>query len=374
MPHTISDTVESIAASEMHGAALKALRVSECRYRRLFEAAQDGILLLNFDTAQIEDVNPYLINMLGYSHAEFLGKKLWEVGLLSDTRESRETFERLQTKGYVRYDDQPLKTKSGAQIEVEVVSNAYDCDGIEVIQCNIRNITARRQAERDLTESREHLKQLSVSLQRAREDDRAHFARELHDQLGQSLTALRIDFNNLAIALPTHEPATVSRFAMIDQLIDGMVDTTRQICEELRPGMLDDLGFEAAISSYIKSFTRRFSIPCDLLLDRESYGMDGHLSTALFRIVQEALTNIARHAQASHAMVALQDRGDALLLTIADDGSGLAAGLESERKTYGLLGMRERVDMLGGHLAIDSSPGRGTHIEVCIPKGPQGTP
>lgn len=374
MPHSVLDTDQSTAASALHGAALKALRVSESRYRRLFEAAQDGIFLLNFKTAQIEDVNPYLIMMLGYSHAEFMGKKLWETGPFSDIKESKEIFARLQTKGYVRYDDQPLKTKSGALIDVEIVSNAYDCDGIEVIQCNIRNITARRQAERALTESREHLKQLSVFLQRAREDDRTHFARELHDQLGQSLTALRIDFNSLAIALPNHEPETISRLAVIDQLIDGMVDTTRQICEELRPGMLDNLGFEAAISSYARNFTRRFSIPCDLMLDKESYGLDGHLATALFRIVQEALTNIARHAQATHAMVALQDRGEELVLTIADDGSGLAAGLESERKTYGLLGMRERVDMLGGRLAIDSAPGRGTHIEVSIPKGPPGAP
>ena len=374
MPHSVLDTDQSTAASALHGAALKALRVSESRYRRLFEAAQDGIFLLNFKTAQIEDVNPYLIMMLGYSHAEFMGKKLWETGPFSDIKESKEIFARLQTKGYVRYDDQPLKTKSGALIDVEIVSNAYDCDGIEVIQCNIRNITARRQAERALTESREHLKQLSVFLQRAREDDRTHFARELHDQLGQSLTALRIDFNSLAIALPNHERETISRLAVIDQLIDGMVDTTRQICEELRPGMLDNLGFEAAISSYARNFTRRFSIPCDLMLDKESYGLDGHLATALFRIVQEALTNIARHAQATHAMVALQDRGEELVLTIADDGSGLAAGLESERKTYGLLGMRERVDMLGGRLAIDSAPGRGTHIEVSIPKGPPGAP
>ena len=118
-------------------ATQKALRISESRYRRLFEAAQDGILLLNANTAQIEDVNPYLINMLGYSHDEFLGKKLWEVGPFSDKTESEEMFETLQEKGYVRYDDLPLKTKTGSIIPVEFVSNAYDCEGIKVIQCNI---------------------------------------------------------------------------------------------------------------------------------------------------------------------------------------------------------------------------------------------
>ncbi len=345
MPSTPIVSQPLSASRAWHGESLRALRVSESRYRRLFETAQDGILLLNAHSAQIEDVNPYLETMLGYSHAEFLGKKLWEVGPFADIAQSKEVFAKLQTKGYVRYEDLPLRTKAGALVEVEFVSNRYDCEGIEVIQCNIRDITVRRQAERELVQNKTHLKQLSIFLQRAREDDRAHFARELHDQLGQNLTALRID-----------------------QMINGTVDATRKICEELRPGMLDELGFEAAISSYARSFTRQFGVPCDLMLDSEDYGLDKILATSLFRIVQEALTNVAAHAGASHVMVALQRRDEGLLLTIADDGNGLSADLAGERKTYGLLGMRERVDMLGGRIAIDSSPGRGTHIEVSIPK------
>ena len=366
IPHP--STTESPSSDTDHDLSLKALLVSECRYRRLFVTAQDGILLLNADTAQIEDVNPYLIAMLGYSHAEFLGKKLWEVGPFADVAESKGMFAELQTTGYIRYDDLPLKTKAGALMAVEFVSNSYDCEGIKVIQCNIRDISKRRQAERELAESKAHLHQLSIFLQRAREDDRAHFARELHDELGQDLTALRIDFNELAHNLATSDPAIAARLTAIDQMIDRTVDATRLICEELRPGMLDDLGFEAAISSYAKNFTKQFGVPCDLLLDRTEYGLDQSLSTAMFRIVQESLTNIARHARASHAMVALQDRGDDLLLTIADDGCGLPAELTGERRTYGMLGMRERVTMLGGHIAIDSAPGRGTHIEVSIPR------
>lgn len=122
----------------------EALRLSESRYRRLFESAQDGILLLNADTAQIEDVNPYLIRMLGYSHPELLGKKLWEVGLFSDITLSKEMFSALQINGYVRYEDLPLKTKAGVSIQVEFISNSYDCEGIKVIQCNIRDISQRK--------------------------------------------------------------------------------------------------------------------------------------------------------------------------------------------------------------------------------------
>ncbi len=354
--------------------SLKALRLSESRYRRLFEAAQDGILLLNADSAQIEDVNPYLVDMLGYSHAEFLGKKLWEVGPFSDVAESKGMFAELQQKGYVRYEDLPLRTRAGALIEVEFVSNTYDCEGIKVIQCNIRDITLRKLAERELKESRAHLHQLTIFLQRAREEDRAHFARELHDELGQNLTALRIDFSGLADALATTAPGIGARLAAIDHLINSTVDATRLMCEELRPGMLDDFGFEVAIASYARNFTHQFGVPCDLLLDNENYGLDDLLSTAIFRIVQESLTNIARHAQATHAMVELMDRGEDLLLTIADDGCGMPAEMTGERKTYGMLGMRERVNMIGGHIAIDSAPGRGTHIEVSIPKNWQPAP
>ncbi|MBK7422271.1 MAG: PAS domain S-box protein [Propionivibrio sp.] len=337
--------------------ALRALRVSESRYRRLFETAQDGILLLNADTAQIEDVNPYLIDMLGYSHAEFLGKKIWEVGPFADIAQSKEMFARLQSTGYVSYEDLPLRTKAGALIAVEFVSNTYDCEGIRVIQCNIRDITKRKHAERDLTESKAHLHQLTIFLQRAREDDRAHFARELHDELGQNLTALRMEFNALATCLATTDPAIAARLHAIDQVINSTVDATRLICEELRPGMLDDLGFEAAISSHAKNFTRQFGVPCDLLLDSEDYGLDKLLSTSIFRIVQESLTNIARHARASHAMVALQDRGDDLLLTIADDGCGMSAELAGEEKTFGMLGMRERWICWAGELPLTAQTG-----------------
>src|SRR5674476_534912 len=155
-----SSTSQSYAADALDDTAREVLRISESRYRRLFETARDGILLLNADTAQIEDVNPYLIEMLGYSHAEFLGKKLWEVGPFADRAESKEMFAELQMKGYVRYENLPLKTKAGAKIEVEFVSNSYDCEGIKVIQCNIRDINGRNVAEEAARQSQKRLRDL----------------------------------------------------------------------------------------------------------------------------------------------------------------------------------------------------------------------
>ena len=147
-----SVTAQTPTSKTMSDLALKALRVSESRYRRLFESARDGILLLNADTGQIEDVNPYLIEMLGYSHAEFLGKKLWEVGTFTDIDESKKMFSKIQAEGYVRYDDLPLRTKAGIIIAVEFVSNSYDCEGTKVIQCNIRNITERKKTDERIKE------------------------------------------------------------------------------------------------------------------------------------------------------------------------------------------------------------------------------
>jgi PAS domain S-box-containing protein len=138
-----STTQTAVAAS--HSA-------SELRYRRLFETAQDGILTLDFKTGQIEDVNPFLKDLLGYSHEELVGKRLWEIGAIIDKKASQDAFDVLQTEGYIRYEDLPLMTKSGAIISVEFVSNAYAVGDDKVIQCNIRDITQRKRIARELLE------------------------------------------------------------------------------------------------------------------------------------------------------------------------------------------------------------------------------
>ena len=239
----------------------------------------------------------------------------------------------------------------------------------------IRQNLERRVALRtkELADSEARLRRLSEYLQRVREEDRRHFARELHDELGQNLTALRIDFNALAGDLGVVDEQVARRMETINGVLDATVDAVRRICEDLRPGMLDDLGLEAALASHVRRFTRQYGVQCDLVLAKEDFGIAEPISTAVFRIVQESLTNIARHAQASHAMVALEDKAGAWLLTIADDGRGLPEEANGPRQTLGILGMRERVEMLGGRLAIDSFPGRGTHIEVSLPK-PDGAP
>jgi PAS domain S-box-containing protein len=159
-PVTIEGTLVDISpqkfAEAAHSQAQQALEDSETRYRRLFETAKDGILILDFKTGQITDVNPFLVEMLGYTHSEFVGKKLWEIGLFKDIPASRSAFSELQTKGVIRYEDLPLETKDGRRIEVEFVSNVYPVDGTQVVQCNIRDITERARAEAALKISETH--------------------------------------------------------------------------------------------------------------------------------------------------------------------------------------------------------------------------
>jgi two-component system, cell cycle sensor histidine kinase and response regulator CckA len=153
---TLVDISQQKFAEAAHNQAQQALEDSETRYRRLFETAKDGILILDFKTGQIVDVNPFLIEMLGYTHSEFVGKKLWEIGPFKDISASRSAFNELQTKGVIRYEDLPLETKDGRRINVEFVSNVYPVDGTLVVQCNIRDITERVQAEAALKISETH--------------------------------------------------------------------------------------------------------------------------------------------------------------------------------------------------------------------------
>lgn len=220
--------------------------------------------------------------------------------------------------------------------------------------------TAHRLAE-------ERLQELTEFLQTVREEERKRIAREIHDELGQSLTALRIDLAWLRGKCADGDPRIADKLASAFQTTVKTLDTVRRISEDLRPGMLDDLGLAAAIQHHAGKFSERTGIPCRLSMNRDEFEVSDILATAVFRIVQEALTNVARHAAASHVSIAITDTGQAIELSVQDDGRGMDAAAPATTKTFGLLGMRERAKMLGGRLDIASEPGKGTRIEAWLP-------
>ena len=220
----------------------------------------------------------------------------------------------------------------------------------------------------------EELQDLSLFLQSARENERAHIARELHDELGQSMTALRFDLKWLHENINVQEKHSHEKLQAMNDLVGRTVDSIRRISEDLRPGMLDDLGLAAAIENHVTKFSEQSGITCDLSMNQADFDLDSNVATAVFRIVQEALTNVARHSGASHVIIRLQELGDKMLLIVQDNGRGLPSTQDAHKKTYGLLGMRERVKMLGGTLDLFNEKGAGARIEVCVPKHVKGEP
>lgn len=267
-----------------------------------------------------------------------------------------------------RTEDQVFVRKDGTSFPVTAVTTPIIEDGRVVATVTaFQDITERKQAEHELKESRRQLQELSAFLQQVREDERTRIARELHDELGQALTALRIDLNWLDEKLPEKEKKVGDKLAAMLGLVDKTVDAVRRLSEDLRPGMLDDLGLAAAIEHHVAKFAEQTGIHCDLSMNQEHYELDDKVATTLFRVLQESLTNVARHAKASEVTVRLQALDKEILLIVKDNGCGLPAPSPGKKKTYGLLGMHERVKLLGGSLDISGVPGGGTRIEAAIP-------
>lgn len=229
------------------------------------------------------------------------------------------------------------------------------------------DITARKQGERELERSREQLRQLSAHLESVREKERTHIARELHDELGQLLTALNTDIILLSKQLPRDQKSLLSKTESMGRLVDMTMDTVKRIYMDLRPGMLDHLGIAAAMSWQAEEFQKRTGILCKVVVQPEDIEADSEVSTAIFRIFQETLTNVVRHANASRVAVSLKASAGRLLLTVRDNGKGIAEEQLAKPNSFGLLGIRERTYHLGGEVIISGEAGKGTVVKVTIP-------
>jgi PAS domain S-box-containing protein len=230
------------------------------------------------------------------------------------------------------------------------------------------DITERKRGEESLVLQREQLRALAERLQLVREEDRKQVARDLHDQIGQILTAIKMDMTWMIRHLPETEVDVVARLKESIVLINDGVKAVRTICSGLRPGVLDDLGLAAAIEWQANEFASRNGIRCHVTVPVVDLHMDGDRATATFRIFQECLTNVIRHAQANSVRVELRQEEKNIVLVVIDDGIGFhESGVSNSHGSLGLLGMKERAQFCGGDVVIFSSPGNGTTVTVRVP-------
>ncbi len=269
----------------------------------------------------------------------------------------------------VRFDDGTVRWLQGNALAQR------EGDGATLWHGFITDVTERKLAEEELTahradaalgESRQRLRELVAQNEKAREDERKHVAREIHDELGQVLTALRMNLLLMEMRFCELDPALAELVLDMKTLVDRAIHGVRGVALNLRPQALD-LGLVSAIEWLREEFSKRTGLPCVLHVQDQAIDLDETRSVVVFRIVQESLTNIARYAHASRVDIELRHLGDELSVQVRDDGQGFDVALARLKKSFGLLGMRERANVLGGRLEIQSAIGQGTTVSVVIP-------
>lgn len=256
---------------------------------------------------------------------------------------------------------------------VQTICRPSNNNGVIVLRGTIMDITERKQTVEALKRSRKLLRELTAHQDRVKEDERRRIAREIHDELGQTLLALRIDVSMLETRTGNTHPRLNEKVRGALQYIDATVRTIRTIINNLRPAVLD-LGLTAAIEWQVNEFRRRSGISCDLVLGQEEFAVDDARATTLFRILQESLTNVIRHAKASHVLIDLNKEGEHLVMKIADNGVGIPPGARKSSNSFGLVGVEERVHALNGKFVIASAPGAGTTLTIHIPLATEKLP
>ena len=348
------------------------LRRSDNRYRLLFERNLAGIYRSSID-GRLLDGNQALAGMFGYdSFNEMRGMSAWTLYAHAEDREKM--LQTLSAQGGLNNYEILMRRRDGTHFWTlwSITLAAGKTPETGVLEGAVLDITDLKRSEEGLKQSREQLRALSARIESVVEEERRNIAREIHDQLGQLMTGLKLEIAWVEKRIAQTEDESLRRklipkMAEIETLLDTTIQTVRDIASKLRPGHLDDLGLIAAIEWEGKGFGKRAGVKVEFTLCREPKDLAPERATGLFRIYQEILTNVARHAQAKKVQVDLTDGDGQLLLVVRDDGIGIPAEKMDNTKSLGLLGMRERALLLDGDVAIERAATGGTSGTLRVP-------
>jgi PAS domain S-box-containing protein len=364
------------AKGKVIGVVLVFRDVAERRQEQIATAEQAALLELTQDSVFVIDMDGTVLfwsrgaeAMLGYTKEQAAGKIAHELLCTEFPQPFTEIIAELVRVGH--WEGDLIKTtQDGRRVVVAgrwALQQGKRGQAPRVLVVN-SDITERKRGEESLVLQKEQLRALAERLQWVREEDRKQVARDLHDQIGQILTAIKMDMTWMTRHLPESEVEVLDRLRESIQSINDGVKAVRRICSGLRPGVLDDLGLAAAIEWQASEFSSRNGIKCKVSVPPVDLHLDGDRATATFRIFQECLTNVIRHAQAKTVRVDLCQEDENILLVVEDDGIGFhESGVSNALGSLGLLGMKERAQFCGGDVQIFSSPGNGTKVTVRVP-------
>lgn len=339
------------------------------KYEKLFRATPMGIALSTRDGGRILEVNEGFEELVGYTREELTGRRAAELGLWA-TEEDREALvDAVRTRGSVRELDVRLRRSDGRVILGEMFAESIEVEGRECLLTVTHDVTAERRRARELARSRDDLRRYADHLTSDRERERKELARDIHDHLAQLLTAVRMKLVRLARTAEGEEDLSREELEDVIRITDRGIEEVRNIATSLRPGVLDHEGLVGALRWLAGRASARFGLRVTLESDLEEIDLPGERSTHVFRVVQEALTNVSRHADSEQARILVERGKGTIVVRVIDDGVGPGAGREEPTDAHGIVGMEERARVLGGDFSLRERPGGGTELRLEFPPG-----